>query len=79
MLEIDWNVDHGWGKPNIVPFKNLSVHPFSSALHYAIQCFEGLKAIKGKDGIIRMFRPECNMFRLKSSTKALCLPDFDGK
>lgn len=39
MLDIDWDADHGWGKPKIIPFKNLSVHPFSSALHYAIQCF----------------------------------------
>lgn len=79
MLEIDWTRAKGWGKPRIIPFEDLKIHPFSSALHYAIQCFEGLKAIKGKDGKVRMFRPECNMFRLKESSKALCLPDFDGK
>lgn len=65
MLEIDWDKTKGWGKPKIIPFADLKVHPFSSAIHYAIQCFEGLKAIKGPDGKIRMFRPHCNMFRLK--------------
>ena len=30
------------------------------------------------EGAIRMFRPECNMKRLKESSKRIALPDFDG-
>jgi branched-chain amino acid aminotransferase len=64
----------GWSKPVIHEFRNLSVHPFNSAIHYALQCFEGAKAFKGTDGKIRMFRVHQNMFRFKNSCKALSLP-----
>jgi branched-chain amino acid aminotransferase len=55
------------------------MHPFVSSLHYAVQCYEGMKAYKDQNGKIRLFRPECNMYRFKVSSKSLCLPDFDGK
>ena len=44
---------------------------YAGALHYAIECFEGLKAFRGKDGRIRMFRPEENAKRLQRSAKYL--------
>ena len=44
---------------------------YAGALHYAIECFEGLKAFRGKDGRIRMFRPEENALRLQRSAKYL--------
>ncbi|PVZ99482.1 hypothetical protein BB558_004457 [Smittium angustum] len=50
MLEAKWTKENGWEKPKIVPFHNLTIHPASGVLHYAIECFEGAKAYKGKDG-----------------------------
>lgn len=80
MLSIDYDINlGGWGKPTIHPFRNLEMHPFNSAIHYAMQCFEGAKAFKGTDGKVRMFRGRQNMFRLKNSCKSLSLPDFDGE
>lgn len=67
-----------WGVPEIVPFGDLPMHPFNSTLHYAVQCYEGLKAYKNEKGQIRIFRPECNMMRFKISSKKIALPDFDG-
>ena len=49
----------------------LKVSTFCSAFHYAIECFEGLKAFRGKDGRIRLFRPEENAKRLIRSAKYL--------
>ena len=49
----------------------LRLSAFSGALHYAIECFEGLKAFRGKDGKIRLFRPEENAKRLIRSAKYL--------
>ena len=49
----------------------LRLSAFSGALHYAIECFEGLKAFRGKDGRIRLFRPEENAKRLIRSAKYL--------
>lgn len=46
-------------------------------LHYAVESFEGMKAYKGKDGRLRLFRPEMNMDRLARSAARLTLPQFD--
>ena len=50
---------------------NINLSSYAGALHYAIECFEGLKAFRGKDGQIRLFRPEENAKRLQRSAKYL--------
>eukprot|EP01013_Petalomonas_cantuscygni_P039039 TRINITY_DN70334_c0_g1_i1.p1 TRINITY_DN70334_c0_g1~~TRINITY_DN70334_c0_g1_i1.p1 ORF type:complete len:400 (+),score=98.18 TRINITY_DN70334_c0_g1_i1:97-1296(+) len=77
MLIADWCSDEGWSAPRIVPFGNLSLHPASSSLHYAIQCFEGMKAYTGKDGEVRLFRPDRNALRQLTSARTISLPSFD--
>jgi len=42
---------------------DLVLHPATKALHYAVQLFEGMKAYRGFDGKIRLFRPELNTAR----------------
>ncbi|XP_075066864.1 branched-chain-amino-acid aminotransferase, cytosolic isoform X2 [Mixophyes fleayi] len=79
MFMVEWSVDKGWQKPAIKPFQNISMHPASSCLHYAIQLFEGLKAYRGADGNIRLFRPQLNMDRMFRSAKRMTLPAFDKK
>ena len=32
----------------------ISISAFAGSLHYGIQCFEGLKAFRGKDGKVRI-------------------------
>ncbi|XP_076987349.1 branched-chain-amino-acid aminotransferase, mitochondrial isoform X1 [Tamandua tetradactyla] len=77
MLMVEWTLEKGWGCPHIKPFQNLTLHPASSSLHYSIQLFEGLKAYKGGDQRVRLFRPWLNMDRMLRSTLRLCLPPFD--
>ena len=55
-------------------FQNLSLHPAAKALHYAQEAFEGMKAYRGVDGRLRMFRPLHNMSRLRESARRCCLP-----
>lgn len=50
---------------------NITLNSYAGALHYAIECFEGLKAFRGKDGKVRMFRPEENAKRLQRSARYL--------
>lgn len=50
---------------------NITLSSYAGALHYAIECFEGLKAFRGKDGRVRLFRPEENAKRLQRSAKFL--------
>ncbi|KAF1319704.1 Branched-chain amino acid aminotransferase, partial [Globisporangium splendens] len=78
MLEIDWEQGKGWQNPVIRPYGPIAMDPASSALHYALQCFEGMKAYVGPKGEIRLFRPDMNMKRLNSSMKRLLLPQFDN-
>jgi len=78
MLTIDWDDKIGWHAPKIAPFQNLSLHPGAKVLHYAQELFEGMKAYRGVDGNIRMFRPMHNMARMNVSAARSCLPAFDG-
>ncbi|XP_006050980.1 branched-chain-amino-acid aminotransferase, mitochondrial [Bubalus kerabau] len=77
MLMVEWNQEKGWGQPRIQPFQNLTLHPACSALHYSLQLFEGMKAFKGRDQRVRLFRPWLNMERMLRSALRLCLPSFD--
>ncbi len=48
--------------------------PFAQVFHYAISCFEGLKAFTQKDGRKVMFRPDENAARLQRTARYLGLP-----
>jgi branched-chain amino acid aminotransferase len=75
MLEVEWNNVSGWGKPRIVPYHNLSLDPACSVLHYAVECYEGMKAYLSTNGNdLLLFRPEMNAKRLNNSAKRLMLP-----
>uniref|UniRef100_A0A8C7A7B5 Branched-chain-amino-acid aminotransferase n=2 Tax=Neovison vison TaxID=452646 RepID=A0A8C7A7B5_NEOVI len=77
MLTVEWSLECGWEKPRIKPLQNLSLHPGSSAFHYAVELFEGLKAFRGVDNKIRLFRPDLNMDRMQRSAVRATLPVFD--
>nr|XP_046270128.1 branched-chain-amino-acid aminotransferase, mitochondrial [Scatophagus argus] len=77
MLTINWSEQGGWEAPQIKPFQNLSLHPASSALHYSVELFEGMKAFRGVDNHIRLFRPMLNMERMHRSADRSSLPLFD--
>ncbi|XP_071756584.2 branched-chain-amino-acid aminotransferase, cytosolic isoform X2 [Centroberyx gerrardi] len=77
MLTIEWSAAEGWQVPHIKPFGNLSLHPACSSLHYAIQLFEGMKAYRGSDSRVRLFRPMLNMSRMAKSAERACLPAFN--
>ncbi|XP_019751918.1 branched-chain-amino-acid aminotransferase, cytosolic [Hippocampus comes] len=77
MLTIEWDASEGWQRPMIRPFENLPLHPACSSLHYGVQLFEGLKAYRGDDNRLRLFRPMLNMERMVRSAKRACLPIFE--
>lgn len=64
MLVVEWDSQSGWKIPRIVPFGSLALSPAANVLHYSSTCFEGMKAYRGIDGKIRLFRPSMNMARL---------------
>jgi len=77
MFTAEWNLGTGWEIPRIVPYQDLKISPAASSLHYGLQCFEGMKAYKSLQDpeCLRLFRPEKNMARLRSSMERLSMPD----
>ena len=49
-----------WGEVYVTSDFYISIHAAATALQYAQQAFEGLKAFRGVDGKVRIFRPEAN-------------------
>ncbi|EFX03975.1 branched-chain amino acid aminotransferase [Grosmannia clavigera kw1407] len=77
MITVAWNVETGWAAPQLRPYGPLSLMPTASVLHYATECFEGLKAYRGVDGRLRLFRPDCNARRMLTSSVRVSLPGFE--
>lgn len=77
MLRIRWNQKNGWGTPVICPLDEFRMHPAAKVLHYAQELYEGMKAYRGVDNEIRLFRPMHNMSRMVLSAKRTCFPDFE--
>jgi hypothetical protein len=47
MLLIQYDkYNYGWQTPSIVPYGNIHISPAASALHYGMECFEGMKAYR---------------------------------
>lgn len=58
MFLADFQEEKGWYDPRIEPYGPLSLDPAAAVLHYAQAVFDGLKAFRGKDGTVRLFRPQ---------------------
>ncbi|KAF2018118.1 branched-chain amino acid aminotransferase II [Aaosphaeria arxii CBS 175.79] len=76
MIQAKWTVESGWHAPSLQPFGPLSLSPTASCLHYATECFEGMKLYRGFDGKLRLFRPQLNCNRMLMSTNRIALPAF---
>ena len=76
MLSMDYSKG-SWQSPEIIPFGPLSIYPGNATLHYGQSIFEGMKAIRAKDGRITLFRPELNARRFNESCVRLCMPEID--
>ncbi|AEO63519.1 uncharacterized protein THITE_162912 [Thermothielavioides terrestris NRRL 8126] len=77
MITCSWSISTGWSAPELKPYGPLTLMPTASVLHYATECFEGLKAYRGYDGRLRLFRPDLNAKRMLMSTLRISLPGFD--
>jgi branched-chain amino acid aminotransferase len=68
-IKTDYNVrcyyrDGKWGELEISSSEYIHLHMAATCLHYGQEAFEGLKAFKGKDGIVRIFRSDANARRM---------------
>ena len=77
MFLMDGAGETGWSDPRIVPYGPLELEPATVVLHYAQSIFEGLKAYRGEDDVVRLFRPDRNIARFNRSAARLCVPVID--
>lgn len=72
MLICDY-ANNDWQAARIVPFGNLSLSPTTLAFHYGQTIFEGMKALRMKDGRINIFRPYKHYERFTLSAERMCM------
>ncbi|HOD29554.1 MAG TPA: branched-chain amino acid aminotransferase [Syntrophales bacterium] len=77
MFTLKYNTAPGWHDAMIGPYQPLTLDPTAMCLHYGQEIFEGLKAYRGRDGAIYLFRPEENIRRMNASAERLCMPPVD--
>lgn len=66
--------DGEWDAGRLLDSEIMSLHEGSPALHYAQECFEGLKAQSTRDGRVLLFRPDLNSERMKQAAGRLLMP-----
>jgi branched-chain amino acid aminotransferase len=75
MLTVEWK-GGAWGKPAIVPYGPIALDPAASVLHYGQAMFEGMKAFRGADGTVRLWRLMRHCQRMQAGAPRLCMPSY---
>ena len=76
MFVMNYTEGKGWHDPRIEPFHNISLSPAAMVYHYGQEMFEGLKAYKGEDGSVYLFRPDMNAKRTNATNDRLVIPQL---
>ncbi len=63
-----------WQDLEVSTSNTINIHMSATALHYGQEAFEGLKAFRGKDGKIRIFRMDENAKRMQLSCDGILMP-----
>lgn len=74
----DYNVrcyyrDGKWGELEVSSETTINIHMAATCLHYGQEAFEGMKAFRGKDGKVRLFRAEENAKRMHRSCEGIMM------
>lgn len=74
----DYNVrctyrDGKWGELEVSDSEYISIHMAATGLHYGQEAFEGLKAYRGADGKVRLFRWQENARRMRMSASGIMM------
>ena len=65
-----------WGEVEVCSDEYLKMHMAATCLHYGQEAFEGLKAYRGADGKVRVFRMKDNAKRLQRTCRGILMPEF---
>ena len=80
-MPTDYNVrcyyrNGSWGEVEVCSDEYLKMHMAATCLHYGQEAFEGLKAYRGADGKVRVFRMKDNAERLQRTCRGILMPEF---
>lgn len=80
-IKTDYNVriynrNGEWGQLEISSSEIINMHMAATCLHYGQEAFEGLKAFRGKDGKIRIFRLEENAARMQDTCRGTMMAEL---
>jgi len=80
-LPTDYNVrcyfrNGKWEDLEVSTSENITMHMAATCLHYGQEAFEGLKAFRGIDGKVRIFRLDENAKRLQTSAQTIMMEQF---
>ncbi len=80
-MKTDYNVrchysNGEWSKPEVESSEFLNIHMAATCLHYGQEAFEGMKAFRGKDNKIRLFRMRDNALRLQNSCNGIMMAEL---
>ncbi|PKP16512.1 MAG: branched chain amino acid aminotransferase, partial [Bacteroidetes bacterium HGW-Bacteroidetes-22] len=64
-----------WGKLEVSSSEYINIHIAATALHYGQEAFEGMKAFRGRDGKIRIFRWQENAKRMQASARGVMMAE----
>lgn len=77
-FKTDYNVrcyyrNGNWGEIEVSSSEYVNIHMAATCLHYGQEAFEGMKAYRGKDGKIRLFRWQENAKRIRKSADGILM------
>ena len=80
-MKTDYNVrtyyrDRKWSDLEVSDSEQITIHIAATCLHYGQEAFEGLKAFKGKDGKVRVFRMRENALRMQASCRGIMMAEL---
>lgn len=80
-MKTDYNVrcyyrDGKWGELEVSSSEIINIHMAATCLHYGQEAFEGLKAFRGKDGKVRVFRMDENAKRMQRSSQGIKMAEL---
>lgn len=65
--------DGKWGELELSSESSINIHMAATCLHYGQEAFEGMKAFRGKDGRVRLFRADENAKRMRRSCEGIMM------
>lgn len=74
MFTMCFTEGQGWHDAAITAYHDFVLDPAAMVLHYGQAIFEGMKAYRGSDGAVYLFRPRDNFERMNRSALRMCMP-----